>query len=57
MSLRNSGIPNSWKHPDANCDPKTYELPTEDGISWHIPPYEVLSYSWGTAANKEYIHY
>lgn len=27
MSPRNSGIPNSSKHPDANCNPKTYEMP------------------------------
>ncbi|OBT60706.1 hypothetical protein VE03_09844 [Pseudogymnoascus sp. 23342-1-I1] len=57
MSPRNSGIPNSWKHPDANCDPKSYELPKhDDGFSGHVPPYEALSYTWGTTGNEEYIH-
>ena len=59
MSPRNSGIPNSWIHPDANCDPKTYELPkrsAEDSSLWHVPPYEALSYAWGTADNKEYVY-
>ncbi|KAL9607488.1 MAG: hypothetical protein Q9167_007602 [Letrouitia subvulpina] len=58
MSPRNSGIPNSWKHPDANCDPKAYELPkssADDGSLWHVPPYEALSYTWGSPDNQEYI--
>ena len=59
MSPRNSGIRNSWKHPDANCDPKTYELPSgspDDGSSRCVPPYEALSYTWGTIDNAEYIY-
>ncbi|KAL8744361.1 MAG: hypothetical protein Q9190_003394 [Brigantiaea leucoxantha] len=59
MSPRNSGIPNSWKHPDANCDPKAYELPkrsAEDDSLWHIPPYEALSYTWGTSDNEEHVY-
>ncbi|KAL8773980.1 MAG: hypothetical protein Q9194_004183 [Teloschistes cf. exilis] len=59
MSPRNSGIPNSWKHPDANHDPKAHELPkrsTDDGSLWHVPPYEALSYTWGTTDNEEYVY-
>ncbi|KGO66067.1 Heterokaryon incompatibility [Penicillium italicum] len=59
MSPRNSGIPNSWKHPDANYDVKAYELPrrsADDDFSWHVPRYEALSYCWGTNENEEYIH-
>lgn len=59
MSPRQSGIPNSWKHPDPEFDPKTYQLPVTsvgDGLTWHIPPYEALSYSWGTAQEEEYIY-
>lgn len=59
MSPRNSGIPNSWKHPDTNCDPKAYELPkrsADDGSLRHVPPYEALSYTRGTADNEEYVH-
>lgn len=59
MSPRNSGIPNSWKHPDAGFNVKAYELPkrsADDGYSWHIPPYEALSYCWGNNDNEEYIH-
>ncbi|KAH7310612.1 heterokaryon incompatibility protein-domain-containing protein [Stachybotrys elegans] len=59
MSPRHSGIPNSWKHPDAGYDPKSYELPVyavSDSFEWHVPPYDALSYSWGTAGDEEYIH-
>ena len=58
MNPRNSGIPNSWQHPDANCDLKAYDLPkrSADDTGWHVPPYEALSYTWGTADNEEYIH-
>jgi hypothetical protein len=59
MSPRNSGIPNSWKHPDANCDPKAYELPKRpagDDSLYHEPPYEALSYTWGTTDDEEYVH-
>ena len=59
MSPRHSGIPNSWKHPDANCDPKAYELPkrsVDDDSLRHVPPYESLSYTWGTTDDKEYIY-
>lgn len=59
MNPRHSGIPNSWKHPDSGYDPKAYELPEHsvgDGFAWHVPPYEALSYSWGTAGDEEYIH-
>jgi hypothetical protein len=48
MSPRNSGIPNSWKHPDANYDPKAYELSklsADDVLLWHVPPYDALSYA------------
>ncbi|CAL8580905.1 hypothetical protein XPA_006621 [Xanthoria parietina] len=58
MSPRNSGIPNSWKHPDPNYDPKAYELPTrsaDDGFLRHIPSYEALSYTWGTPDNEEHV--
>lgn len=59
MSPRHSGIRNSWKHPDANCDPKAYELPSrsaDDGSSRFVPPYEALSYTWGTTDNAEYVY-
>lgn len=59
MSPRNSGIPNSWEHPDANCDPKAYELPkrsADDGSLRHVPPYEALSYTWGTPGNEEHVY-
>ncbi|KAF2785688.1 hypothetical protein K505DRAFT_354874 [Melanomma pulvis-pyrius CBS 109.77] len=59
MSPRHSGIPNSWKHPDVEYDPKAYERPEHsigDSFTRHVPPYETLSYSWGTADNEEYIH-
>ena len=59
MSPRHSEIPNSWKHPDAEYDPKAYELPVRsvgDSFAWHVPPYEALSYFWGTADNEEDIH-
>ena len=59
MSPRNSGIPNSWKHPDSNFDPKLYELPKfspTEGSSRHVPPYEALSYTWGTTDNEEYVY-
>ena len=58
MSPRHSGIRNSWKHPDANCDPKAYELPSrsaDDGSLRFVPPYEALSYTWGTTDNAEYV--
>ncbi|MCJ1383543.1 hypothetical protein MMC17_006657 [Xylographa soralifera] len=59
MSPRNSGIPNSWKHSDANCDPKAYELPkrsADDGSLWHVPSYEALSYTWGTTDDEEHFY-
>ncbi|KAL8904162.1 MAG: hypothetical protein Q9207_003454 [Kuettlingeria erythrocarpa] len=59
MSPRNSGTPNSWTHPDANFDPKAYELPkrsANDRSLWHVPSYDALSYSWGTTDNEEYIY-
>lgn len=60
MSPPHSGIPNSWKHPDAEYDPKAYELPEHsvgDSFAWHVPSSnEALSYSWGTADSEEYIH-
>ena len=59
MSPRHSGIPNSWKHPDANCNSKAYELPNrsaDDGSLPYVPSYEALSYSWGTTDNQEHIH-
>ena len=59
MSPRNSGIPNSWKHPDANFDPKAYELPkrsADDGSLRYVPSYEALSYTWGTTDNEEYVY-
>lgn len=48
MSQRNSGVPNTWKHPDANCDPNAHGLqkrPADDGSLWRIPTYEALSYT------------
>ncbi|KAK1473548.1 hypothetical protein CABS01_04210 [Colletotrichum abscissum] len=59
MSPRHSGIPNSWKHPDPEYDSKAYAMPehsVSDIFAWHVPPYEALSYSWGTANDEEFIH-
>lgn len=59
MSPRHSGIPNSWKHPDAKVETKAYEVPkhsVSDFFPWNVPPYEALSYSWGPADNEEDIH-
>ena len=59
MSPRHSGISNSWKHPVANFDEKAYELPkrsADDASSWHVPPYDALSYTWGTTDNEEFVY-
>lgn len=56
MSPRNSGIPNSWKHPDADYDVNAYELPKssdDDVFPWHVPEYEALSYCWGIDDGSE----